>query len=83
MNLLIWVFIVYGITSIITQSKICKYPRRIFPALLSCSMCTSFWVGILLYTTPAQQTTNFIWDGFLASGTTWFLYSLTTPYQER
>lgn len=50
-----FVFICYGITSIVVQSKLFKPLREIiktksnfFGSLLSCMMCFSFWVGLFV-----------------------------------
>jgi len=50
-----FIFICYGITSIVVQSKIFKPLREIiktksifFGSLLSCMMCFSFWVGLFV-----------------------------------
>lgn len=56
MELLIWIFISYGITNIIVFSSlfesfrelIKKISPKFFGVLFSCPMCMSFWVGVFL-----------------------------------
>jgi hypothetical protein len=56
MELLIWVFLSYGITNIIVFGSIFESLRGIikkinpnfFGVLFSCPMCMSFWVGVFL-----------------------------------
>lgn len=44
-----WLFLTYGITLVITISKIFRPVRMIDPTgLLKCPMCTGWWIGLLL-----------------------------------
>lgn len=66
-------------------------PRSIFfGGMLQCMMCFSFWVGLLLSETLWSPTnlmqiqssfrfTSLLYDGFLASGSTWLIYCWTVP----
>ena len=54
-TLIYFVFICYGITSIVVQSKLFKPLREIiktksvfFGSLLNCMMCFGFWVGLFV-----------------------------------
>ena len=62
-NLLIFLLVNIGATTIITQSKLFKPLRNLFckispnflGVLIGCSMCTSFWTGVftsLLFFSP-------------------------------
>lgn len=55
LSLVYFIFICYGLTSIVVQSKIFKPFREIvktkskfFGSLLHCMMCFSFWVGLFV-----------------------------------
>lgn len=54
-TLIYFIFICYGITSIVVQSKLFKSFREsmktksnFFGALLNCMMCFGFWVGLFV-----------------------------------
>jgi hypothetical protein len=52
MNLIIFILIAYGLTQILCYGKIfdkVRPKKGFFGELLSCSMCTGFWVGLLLW----------------------------------
>ena len=84
MNLLFFVFVAYGLTQILVYGKIFDKIRPkvgFVGKLLSCSMCTGFWVGIFLWLIN-DFTTLFSFDnnvmtglllGFLSSGTSYIL----------
>jgi hypothetical protein len=84
MDLLTFILCCYGLTQILVYGKIFD---RIRPTqgwmgrLLSCSMCTGFWVGLILWGIN-DYTTLFIFDnsiltgfllGCLSSGTSYIL----------
>lgn len=49
MVVLQWLFLTYGITLVITGSKITRPLRGMDPTgLLKCPMCTGWWIGLLL-----------------------------------
>jgi hypothetical protein len=55
LGLIYFIFICYGITSIVVQSKIFKPLREtiktksyFFGSLLNCMMCFGFWVGLFV-----------------------------------
>lgn len=49
MMVLQWLFLTFGITLIITGSKITRPVRMMDPTgLLKCPMCTGWWIGLLL-----------------------------------
>jgi hypothetical protein len=59
MNLLIFILVAYGLTQILCYGKIFDKVRPktgFFGELLSCSMCTGYWVGLTLWV--LQPLTN-------------------------
>ena len=84
MNLLIFILISYGLTQILCYGKIFDKIRPktgFFGELLSCSMCTGFWVGLTLWImqplTNLYHFDNCVLTGFLlgclSSGTSYLL----------
>lgn len=58
--MLAWFFVAYGVTLVVTGSKVAAPLRRLFSrtragaALVVCPMCVGFWVGLALaYLLPA------------------------------
>lgn len=50
MNFLLFILICYGMTQIVTTSKIFEPIRNRYNIyILSCSMCSSFWIGLLVF----------------------------------
>jgi len=47
-----WAFICFGVTLVITGSKIAKPIRAIYPPLLSCPLCVGWWVGLVTALLP-------------------------------
>ena len=84
MNFIYWSLVAFGITTIVSISKIFK-PARTFIGtkspfmgdLLACSMCTGFWVGGFLSVTYFSPTGNIFFDACLSSASCWLLYCLT------
>ena len=84
MDFLLWVLVAFGMTEIITLSKIFK-PVREFTEekipflgdMLACSMCTSFWVGGFLSLTYLSPTNNIFFDACLATACVWLLHCYT------
>ena len=84
MNILLWILVSFGITTIISVSKLFE-PIRNFvtkksPPLggfLGCSMCMGFWAGILLSSQYFSPTGNMFFDGCLSCATCWLLYCAT------
>ena len=76
-QLLVWSFIVYGITQIIVEAKIFaplrdwfNYNRfgffRWFGSLLSCFLCTSVWVSFILSASLYSPTLE-LWSNLLST----------------
>lgn len=84
MDFIYWILVSFGITTIISTSKIFKPVRkfigdrsRFLGELLSCSMCTGFWVGVFLSLTYYSPTGNIFFDACVSSACCWLLYCAT------
>lgn len=81
-NLLMYILVVYGITTVIVQSKIFRGIRdfikkrsSFFYSMVTCMMCTGFWVSLFVsFWLP--QTGYIIFDGFLGLGGVWLLHTI-------
>lgn len=95
--LVIKILLVYGITNIVVYGSILNRPRNLlsklpfFDDLLTCMMCSSFWIGglsmflftpIVSYLGMIQlplylyMLVMFIMEGGLFSGTTWVIHTI-------
>lgn len=86
--MLLWLFLTYGITLVVTGSKIFRPIRESDPSgLLRCTMCTGWWVGFLLsiyslgpasgyvwHTTMPQLLLTMLFNAFSASGWCWVVH---------
>jgi len=74
---LIWVLTAYGITNVLSESKIlAPYRNKLKGKLLEmvkCYMCLGFWVGMALGWFWRSPTDIIILDGFLGSSVCWLL----------
>ena len=84
MNILCWILVSFGLTTIISISKIASPMRNYVRSknaflgdMLACSMCTGFWVGAFLCITYFSPTGNIFFDACLSSATCWILYCLS------
>ena len=84
MEFLLWILVSFGITTILSISKIFKPVREyvknksaFWGDMLACSMCTGFWVGAFLCITYFSPTGNILFDACLSSASCWLLYCLT------
>jgi len=84
MELLNWIFVCFGITTIITLSKLFEPLRQrikeysaFFGEMVICNLCMSFWVGLAISFFYYSPTGNIFFDACLASGSCWFLYCIT------
>jgi len=84
MELLWFVLTAYGLTQILVYGSIFKRFRDFtlqYSTLLSCPMCTGFWVGVILFFlnpftelfTYELNSGNFLLCGWLSSGTSYIL----------
>jgi hypothetical protein len=79
-----WALVVFGLTTIITQSKLFAPIRRGFKngtgsKFIECPMCVGFWVGFGLSIFPGLSLgghllVRWLTDGFASSGLNWLLY---------
>ncbi len=86
----IWILTAFGLTEIVATSKIIEPLRSIcdrltltkpIADLMRCSMCSGFWVGIVLHLVGYPMTDNPITDGGLASGASWSLHSFASSLE--
>ncbi len=91
MELLWFILTAYGLTQILVYGKIFDKPRDylknkslFFSQLIKCSMCTGFWVGVILFClNPFTELfsfepnfANLLICGWLSSGTSYMLSKL-------
>ena len=87
MNLLAFILCAYGMTQILVYGKIFDSIRPTkgwWGELLSCAMCTGFWVGVFLWAingftelfTFDYTFVNFLICGWISSGTSYFISML-------
>lgn len=83
-----WMLVVYGVTLVITQSKIAKPLRQLLSRwqfthdLIVCPMCVGFWVGVcggkvgalLAHSDVLMLTGSNVMNGFAASGACWIIH---------
>ena len=98
MYLIFWIFMAYGMTSILVWGSIFESTREFikrnsvfFGDLISCTLCTSTWVGFffgIAYYSPSTSligTPNWIgwfFDGLIASGFVWAINSIVEWFEE-
>lgn len=96
--LLLWVFIAYGMTSIIVWGSIFEKPREWiskksewFGTLVSCTLCTSTWVGFFLSITLGGLTSPLLdvhwvfgiyFDGMFTAGSVWLINTIVEFFEE-
>ena len=81
--MVLWLFLTYGITLVVTGSSIFRPIRQYDPSgLLKCPMCTGWWVGFvlsfLLHLGPAQNMgaalPEWLANAFCASAWCWVVH---------
>lgn len=98
MNLIIWILIAYGITSIVNWGSIFEKPRefikkhnKFFGDLISCTLCTATWVGffmsiilgsISVHYFESYYVINVFLDGMLTAGAVWSLNAIIEYFEE-
>jgi hypothetical protein len=66
--LIVWFLLVFGITKIVTCSKLFKRVRRLYPPLLECPLCFAWWVGLGVTFLPAHLgPASALWSLWLAA----------------
>ena len=96
-SLLVWAFIAYGMTSILVWGSIFENQRlwiksksKFFGDLISCTLCTSTWVGFFMSICFGGLTTvyNIHWipaiffDGMFTAGIVWTINAIVEFFEE-
>lgn len=97
-EIILWAFMAYGMTSILVWGSIFENQRewikkhsKFFGDLISCTLCTSTWVGffmsIVLGSISARYFENFFvvnlfFDGMLSAGLVWSINSIIEFFEE-
>ena len=90
MKIFLFFLIAYGITQIIVDSYLLSNVRsyvqsksRLLYTLVTCTMCTGFWVGcglsVFIWSPSTEYFNNgatWISDGFLISAAVWLIYCI-------
>ena len=98
MTLLFWTLAAYGMTSILVWGSIFENTRnwikkhsKFFGDLISCTLCTSTWVGFFMSLVLGSLTSqffhtfwlfDFFWDGMYTAGSVWALNSIIEFFEE-
>ena len=96
--LFLWAFIAYGMTSILVWGSIfesfrnkIKQTSKFFGDLISCTLCTSTWVGFFMSICLEGLTIRLFdvhwilglfFDGMYTAGVVWAINSLVEFYEE-
>ena len=94
----IWVFAAYGITSIINWGSIFETPRefikkhfKFLGELISCTLCTATWVGFFMSMILGSLSKdyfhtytiiNIFLDGMFTAGAVWALNAIIEYFEE-
>jgi hypothetical protein len=97
--LIFWSFMAYGMTSILVWGSIFESFRTwlranstFFGDLISCTLCTSTWVGFFLSVILGGMTTKMFGtnyyvgiflDGMYTAGTVWAINAIIEYYENR
>ena len=98
MYLIFWIFMAYGMTSILVWGSIFESTREFikrnsvfFGDLISCTLCTSTWVGFFLSLCLGGLATrlfeinwllSIFFDGMFTAGAVWAINSVVEYYEE-
>ena len=98
MILLFWVLAAYGMTSILVWGSIFESTRtfikkhsKFFGDLISCTLCTSTWVGFFMSIVLGGLTGKFFetfwlleifWDGMFTAGSVWALNAIIEYFED-
>lgn len=79
-DFIIWTFVLFGLTAIVSISGIFTPIRRevfkwsaFFGQLISCPMCFGFWAGLILSNFYRSITGNMLFDAMLGCGVMWYM----------
>lgn len=97
-EIILWAFMAYGMTSILVWGSIFENQRewikkrsKFFGDLISCTLCTSTWVGFFMSIVLGSITVrffesflliNFFFDGMLTAGLVWAINSIIEFFEE-
>jgi len=98
MILIFWILAAYGMTSILvwgsffdsTRTFIKKH-SKFFGDLISCTLCTSTWVGFFMSIVLGGLTGKFFetfwlleifWDGMFTAGSVWALNAIIEYFED-
>lgn len=98
MTLIFWILAAYGMTSILVWGSIFESTRtfikkhsKFFGDLISCTLCTSTWVGFFMSIVLGGLSSNFFdvhwtlvifWDGMFTAGSVWALNAIIEYFEE-
>lgn len=98
MILIFWILSAYGMTNILVWGSIFENQRewikkrsKFFGDLISCTLCTSTWVGFFMSLTLGSLSVNYfetIWilhlffDGMVSAGGVWALNAIIEFFEE-
>ena len=96
--LLLWAITAYGMTSILVWGAIFENQRiwikshsKFFGDLISCTLCTSTWVGFFMslilgslcsHYVTAPWFVNLFFDGMFSAGSVWALNAIIEFFEE-
>lgn len=96
--LFLWIFTAYGMTSIIVWGSIFETTRefikkhsKFFGDLISCTLCTSTWIGFFMSIVLGGITSSLInvheyigvfFDGMFTAGSVWALNAIIEFFEE-
>lgn len=97
--LILWILMAYGMTSIIVWGSIFETTRewikshsKFFGDLVSCTLCTSTWVGFFMsivlggFTRYFFETNFFVgifFDGMFTAGSVWAINAIIEFFEEK
>jgi hypothetical protein len=98
MILIFWILAAYGMTSILVWGSIFESTRtfikkhsKFFGDLISCTLCTSTWVGFFMSIVLGGLTSKFFetfwlleifWDGMFTAGSVWALNAIIEYFED-
>lgn len=98
MILFFWILTAYGMTSILVWGSIFESTRtfikkhsKFFGDLISCTLCTSTWVGFFMSIVLGGLTNKFFetywlidifWDGMFTAGSVWALNAIIEYFED-
>lgn len=97
-ELFLWIFTAYGMTSILVWGSIFENTReyikkrsKFFGDLISCTLCTSTWVGFFMSLLLGSISTryfdsfwflNLFFDGMFTAGSVWAINTIIEYFEE-